>query len=119
MKGDKFSGFVFNNKKGFVFSKDEVELIKENVKRIISTRKGDRVNEPEFGSRVKEFLFRPQIYIDDVASEIKASVEKFEPRVKVKSCTFVADKSIQEDVVNIKLEMEVKNGQIIKTEVEV
>ena len=121
MKGDNYSGFVFWNKDGIVFSKDEKELIKENVLRILTTRKGERINEPDFGSRVKDFLFMPQMYIDNLLDEIKYSVEKFEPRVTVNSCTITAGQE-QEDVVNIKLEMTIKTPQgkeVIETEVEV
>lgn len=87
MKGDIYSGLSLEGKKGISFSPDEVSFIVENIKRILSTRKGERVGEPEFGSDVKRYLFMPQIRIDDLMAEIKRSIEIQEPRVKVRSCT--------------------------------
>lgn len=121
MKGDNYSGFVYWNKNGIVFSEDEKELIKENVLRILTTRKGERVGEPEFGSRVKDFLFMPQMYVDNLLDEIKYSVERFEPRVTVNTCTITPGQE-QEDIINIRLEMTIntpEGKEIIKTEVEV
>lgn len=123
MKGDDYSGIVFwGDKNGFVYSKSEKELIKENIKRILTTRKGERVNNPAFGSRLKEFLFMPQIYVDDLLLEIRSSIEKWEPRVKVKSCTISSNVLLQQDVVDIKLELLIKTPdgvEILETEVEV
>ena len=119
MKGDEYSGYVLENKAGVLFSKSEKELIAENIKRILTTRKGERINEPDFGSRVKEFLFLPQMYVDDLMDEIKASIEKWEPRVTISSCTLETSR-LQEDVVNIKLEMLIKTQTGAEnTEVEV
>lgn len=123
MKGDDYSGYVFwENKNGIVFSKDEKELIKENIKRILTTRKGERVNNPEFGSRLKEFLFMPQMYVDDLMLEIRSSIEQWEPRVKVKTCTLSSNVLLQQDVVDVKLELLIKTPdgvEILETEVAV
>ena len=105
MSGDEYSGLVFYGKEGVVYSKKESELISENIRRIILTKKGERVGEPNFGSNVKMFLFMPQIFIEDVIEEIRTSIEAFEPRVKVLSCTLTS--AGQDDVVNIDLKVEI------------
>ena len=102
MKGDEYSGIVFWNYCGF--SKSEHDLILENVKRIILTQKGERVGEPDFGSNVKTFLFMPQVFVSDIINEIKNSIEKFEPRVKVESCTI---SSTEDEVVKIDLKLNI------------
>ena len=120
MKGDDFSGYVFWNKNGFVFSENEKELIRENIKRILTTRKGERVNNPAFGSLLKTFLFMPQVYASDVMAEIKSSIERWEPRVKVNACTL--ESNGQDDIVKIKLELLIKTPEGVEkidTEVEV
>lgn len=120
MKGDDYSGYVFWNKNGFVFSQSEKELIKENIKRILTTRKGERVNNPNFGSLVKTFLFMPQVYASDIMNEIKFSIEKWEPRVKVNACTL--ESNGQDDVVKIKLDLLIRTPDGVEnldTEVEV
>jgi phage baseplate assembly protein W len=103
MKGDEFSGLVFYDKKGVTYSKNEAQLIAENIKRIITTRPGERVGEPEFGSNVLTYLFMPQVYIKDVIAEIISSVNKQEPRVTVNSCTLKS--AGQDDVIHINLDI--------------
>ena len=44
MKGDEFSGLVFYDKNGAVFSKSEAQLIGENIKRIFDNLEGDIKN---------------------------------------------------------------------------
>ena len=105
MKGAEFSGITFYNRNSIGFSNNEKELIIENVKWILLTRKGERVNDPEFGSNVKLFLFMPQVMVTDLIQEIKYSIEKFEPRVKVLSCTLTSAE--QNEVVRIKLDLEI------------
>jgi len=113
MKGDIYSGLSLENGRGIRFSASDVAFITENVKRILSTRRGERVNEPQFGSDVKKFLFMPQIRIDDLIAEIKRSIETQEPRVKVNSCTLTSADA--NDVVNIKLVLTILDGTTVET----
>lgn len=117
MKGDDFSGFTFYNKNTIGFSKSESDLIVENVKRILLTRKGERVNEPDFGSNLKLFLFMPQVMVSDLIQEIKYSIEKFEPRVKVLACSLIS--AGQDEVIKIKLDLELLSKEKINVEVNV
>ena len=80
-------GLVIGEGNGIGFSSTENKLILENVKRILLTKRGERVKELEFGSNVKEYLFMPEINIDDVLLEVKNSIERCEPRVKVTEAT--------------------------------
>ena len=103
MKGDEFSGLVFYGENGAAYSKSETHLIGENIKRILTTRPGERVGEPEFGSNVLKYLFMPQLYIEDLIAEIISSIERQEPRVTVNSCTLTS--ADQQDVVRINLDL--------------
>jgi phage baseplate assembly protein W len=103
MKGDEFSGIVFYDKNGGIFSKSEVQLIGENIKRILTTRPGERVAEPEFGSHVMDFIFMPQLNVGDMIAEIIYSINKQEPRVTVNSCTLSA--AGQDDIIHISLDL--------------
>lgn len=80
-------GLVISEGNGISFASTENKLILENVKRILLTKRGERVKELEFGSSVKEYLFLPEIRIDDVLIEVKNSIERCEPRVKVLEAT--------------------------------
>lgn len=95
-------GLVFYNKQGIEFSKTYKELMYENLRRILNTNRGERINNPSFGSDIKKYLFRPELELDFLAQEIKNSIERCEPRVKVNECTFSVDKT-KLDTVNINL----------------
>lgn len=97
-------GYVVNKRVGFQFSKDENQLISENVRRILLTKRGERVNELEFGSDVRSYLFNPEARISDVINEIRNSITRCEPRVLVKSVTLTKQK---DDEFTIKVEMKV------------
>lgn len=117
MKGDLYSGYVFWDK-DISFSKNEKELLAENIKRILTTKRGERVNEPNFGSNISTFLFMPQMYVSDLLDEIKYSIETNEPRVSVKSCTLETN-MLQEDVVIVKLALTYGDSEIQNIEVEI
>ena len=76
-------GLVINEGKGISFSSTEDKLILENVRRILLTKRGERVKEHEFGSDIREYLFLPEIRVNDILLEAKNSIERCEPRVKV------------------------------------
>jgi phage baseplate assembly protein W len=80
-------GLVIGEGTGVTFSSTEDKLILENVKRILLTKRGERVKELEFGSDVRQYLFLPEVSIDDVLIEAKNSIERCEPRVKVLEAT--------------------------------
>jgi len=95
-------GLVFYEKNGIVFSKNYKELMYENLRRILNTSRGERINNPNFGSDIKKYLFRPELELEFLAQEIKNSIERCEPRVRIKNCTFSKDPA-KMDTVNINL----------------
>ena len=78
---------------GITFSSTEDKLILENVRRILLTKRGERVNELEFGSDLREYLFLPEIKIDDILIEVKNSIERCEPRVQVLEAKLIYSKN--------------------------
>lgn len=117
MGSSDYSGICIYDTNGASYSKSDFQLISENIKRILMTRKGERPNNPEFGSEVQRFIFMPQLSIDDLIAEIKRSVERWEPRVTVISCTL--SRATQEDVVDIDLVVRLKSGKELSVGVEV
>lgn len=117
MSNNNCSGICIYDTNGAVYSRSDYQLISENIKRILMTRKGERVDNPEFGSDCQKFLFMPQLAIDDLIAEIKSSVERWEPRVTVESCTF--SKATQDDVVDIDLKVRLVSGEELNVGVEV
>ena len=109
MADEKFSGFVFYDKEGIPFSKNENELISENIRRILMTRRGERVNNLAFGSDLKRYIFLPGITANDLISEMKNSITRCEPRVTVESCT-LSKSELQEDILNVNLIIRIKSS---------
>lgn len=63
----------------------DVDAIKNSIRNIFNTRKGDRILEPEFGVSLEKYLFEP--LTDEIArnigSEIERGISQFEPRVTI------------------------------------
>lgn len=76
-------GISFKQDNGIQVNTDQY-LILERVARIIMTFPGERVNNPEFGSLLEKYLFQRETVLEQhVKSELKAKIEKYEPRVYV------------------------------------
>lgn len=72
-----------NGKGFFEFTGDIETLVKCSIHQILGTKQGERVMEPEFGSRLLELLFEP---IDEITIALARlytieAIEKWEPRV--------------------------------------
>lgn len=76
IKVDKSTGKI-----KMVFAQDD---IKESIRIILGTKKGERVMRPEFGSKLNDFLFET---IDEttlflIEDEVKSAITNWEPRVE-------------------------------------
>lgn len=72
---------------------DELDAIKDSVRSILNTQVGERIMLPEFGSRVKEYLFegmREETFTL-MEHEIVASLQKWEPRIQNIKVTFTPE----------------------------
>lgn len=77
----KFKGFSTVNRSRPSFKLNDVQLIKQDIMNALTTRRGERVMRPNFGTDIFDYLFEP---IDDVRDLIHDEVERvlsFEPRV--------------------------------------
>lgn len=66
----------------FFKQKSDKDLLKESITRILLTSKGERLNNPEFGSNLQRFLFS-QAEFEEIEEDIKDSLARWEPRVSV------------------------------------
>ena len=64
-----------------------VDQIKDNLKNLLLTNKGERHMLPDFGTNLKKYLFENigNIDSDDVKSDIEDAVRTWMPSVKIKS----------------------------------
>lgn len=108
-------GLGFYGENGVQFQDDSTHII-ENVKRILTTRRGERIGNLSFGSDVSRYLFMPDMGIDDLIAEIVGSIQRCEPRVAVEECSL---SSKADDVVNIDLKLRLKStGEILETDID-
>lgn len=74
-------------------SVDSRDLIKASIQRIIGTNQGERVMEPQFGTKLRAMLFEQldDILIDDVKDEIYKIISEQEPRIILTDVAFDFD----------------------------
>jgi phage baseplate assembly protein W len=100
------TGLGFYSENGIVFQK-EGKHIAENIRRILMTRRGERVGNLSFGSDVSKYIFMPELSIDDLINEIKRAITVNEPRVTVDEVTL---QGFENDTVNISLVVTIKES---------
>ena len=73
--------------------KSDDELLKESIYNILTTRKGERVGNPEFGTNLYRFLFQPHVefYWEAIKLEIKKDIESQENRVILTDIYYIPD----------------------------
>lgn len=81
MKGPGFYG------EDFFIIKEDNDLIRENITRILLTAPKERVMST-FGSRFKAFIFDPTTVLqEEVTAEIRKSISRWEPSVNIDEIT--------------------------------
>ena len=109
-------GLGFYNENAIAFQTEGKHII-ENVKRILTTRRGERIGNLSFGSDVSKYLFMPDLTIDDLITEIVNSIKRCEPRVIVEECSLSSKKDFDTVVIDLKLRLK-SSGEEIETSVE-
>lgn len=63
----------------------DIEAIKNSIKNIILTNRGEKPFNPAFGSNISSYLFEPADAITkrNLGAEIRDSIQQWEPRVKL------------------------------------
>ena len=93
----------------FVQLKEDIELIKENIKRILLTLPGERVGNPGFGSRVREYLFDfADILLEDLEQVIITAITSWEPRVNIMDINISLDEEINNKI-NVEIFLQLKD----------
>lgn len=109
-------GLGFYNENGITFQAEGKHII-ENVKRILTTRRGERIGNLSFGSDVSKYLFMPDLTIDDLITEIVNSIKRCEPRVIVEECSLSSKKDFDAVIIDLKLRLK-SSGEEIEASVE-
>ena len=63
----------------------DIQAIQNSIRNIFTTRKGQKILNPTFGSSLEQYLFEPvnEIYGRAIGQEILESVQTLEPRIEV------------------------------------
>ena len=94
----------------FISLKQDEELIKENIIRILMTLPGEVAGNPTFGSRVREYLFNfESVLMEDMEQVIISSILKWEKRVNILGVTITKDDTQQEKIL-ITLDLQLKEN---------
>ena len=72
---------------------EDNDVLKESIFNILTTRKGEIPGNPNFGTRLHQFLFEPNLeqFWEAIKIEVMNEVEEFEPRVVVRNVEFIAN----------------------------
>jgi phage baseplate assembly protein W len=64
---------------------NDIEAIKNSIRNIFTTRKGQKILTPEFGCSLEQYLFEPitEVYARAIGDDILTAIERYEPRVEV------------------------------------
>lgn len=100
-----------------------VNAVRNSIRQIFTWVPGERIINPEFGSRLRLYLYEPitEENQERIVAEIKAAVMKWEPRVAVDRVVKVTDVSdLEENTVRLDIYYTIKglNGRQFKYEYE-
>ena len=106
----------------FKLTKTSTEKYKANLYTLIFTGIGERIMEPEFGTRITPLLFEPideDIY-DAIEAEVKDAAERWIPEIVIRSVEFKkTDENIENNSVEMKINFNLKNDDSIQEFIEV
>jgi hypothetical protein len=72
---------------------DEEEDIRQSLVILLSTIKGERVMQPDFGANMEELLFEPLTvsFAKKISDQIERAILFYEPRIKTDDISFNQD----------------------------
>lgn len=101
-----YSDIIYNvsiDPKGNVILVTDGDAVSQSIKTILATYPGERIMEPEFGSRLRDLLFEP---IDDITAsfieeEVKDSINRWDDRVLIQNVQAIPDEDNNHYVLNV------------------
>jgi phage baseplate assembly protein W len=119
---DSYFGLTFPLKEGvdnnFIRSSTLREQASSNIKNLLLTIKGERVGQPNFGSRLSEILFEPinEEIGDRIQSAIEEALEEWLPYVVAENVTtFVDEKNPNLITVSLEFRVTIDDPDAIET----
>ncbi len=98
--------------------KRDVEAVKQSVRNILLTRRGEKFFDPDFGGSLTEFLFENfDIVVEaEMNQRIVNTLRNYEPRVKVLNIE-IEDLS-ERNALHLRLEVQILSPENLTTDIE-
>ncbi len=86
------------------------EQVKHSIRAILLTRRGERASEPQFGSELYRYLFRPlsQGLMLDLENEVRDSIARSESRIRVSDVEVTTQ--AEADGIDLRIQFEYLRG---------
>lgn len=85
---------IYNSQDGpFMLNKDMLSVVKQNLKHLILTDRGERLMLPDFGVGLRKYLFdnMTQLTSIQIESDIKTQVRKYMPYIEIRNIEVLED----------------------------
>jgi uncharacterized protein len=89
-----------------------LNVIYQSLSMLLSTRIGERYNNPEYGTRLHELLFRPldAITLSNIQTYVIDAIERWEKRITIVNVT--TEPYEDQSQVDVKIEFQVRNTNV-------
>lgn len=83
----------------------DIAAVKNSVSNILSTKKGEKLLNPEFGLRIQDYLFEQvsDAVASAISNEILNAISLFEPRVQIVELQVIPNPDLYQYVINLAL----------------
>tara|TARA_R110002012_G_scaffold307886_3_gene513695 strand:+ start:552 stop:980 length:429 start_codon:yes stop_codon:yes gene_type:complete len=84
-----------DNNNDFALTKNSLQQAQHNLKNLLLTHVGERVGQPEFGSRLKALCFEPDDsqLPEKIETEVKTTVSQWLPYITIASVNTLTDEA--------------------------
>lgn len=74
-----------------IITDNDILAITNSIRNIFTTKKGEKILAPEFGSSLDQYLFEPvnEVYGRLIGDEILNDIQRFEPRIEVSKISVI------------------------------
>ena len=106
--------YVSGNTIGRIVSSNAGERIKDSIHLILSTRPGERMFNPEFGSRLPDLVFEPN---DDILKQLLRiytvdALRRWEKRIEIVDIVFLDNYNNDRNMIGISITYNIRNSHI-------
>ena len=105
--------FTSNNNEGLFIDLNRSlnEKVASQIAHLILTRKGTRLRDPEFGTKLVEFIFNQNddLSWSEVRNEITNSVSRFIPNATITDVSVIRDEG-QDNTIMVDIQYSIKTG---------